>query len=362
MDFGGEVHQFARHSERDGDAYRDCQMKALAGASRLGLAAAFTVSLVGAPTQQSPSTCARRPPAEVEVRAREIGQAPATFFNQLELAVCYDQAWWFEDVEPAIVKAAARLDAEIAAAPSTHSSSKGLPVGGDGVPLPRRTRDAQADYPQKALLAGMTGMVIVELIIDSKGNVRQARVAKSVPVFDDAAMKAAKKWKYEPTVVGGKPTEVLTFAAVRFGQTMEPIPSDWMAMAALHYEQGRLKLARGSLDAALTKSLDDRRRFGANNPARISENRAGVTAPVRTKLVEPHYPMRAQMLGMQGVVVIEALIDVYGNVGRAHIVSKPSVLDAAALEAVLQWKFTPASRDGSPEAVVMTVSVDFNLR
>jgi TonB family protein len=182
-----------------------------------------------------------------------------------------------------------------------------------------------------------------------------------VPELAEAAVKAARKWKYEPTLIGGKATEVLSYALIRFGQTTEPIPSDLLAMAAFYYERGLLKPARGVLTAAMAKSVEDRNRFDGYLPGGSGGRRGGITPPVKTKHVRPSYPPGALSSRVQGTVIIEALVDTAGRVGRANIVSKPSVLDAAALNAVLGWEFIPATRNGMPIATSMTSTVSFNL-
>jgi TonB family protein len=55
--------------------------------------------------------------------------------------------------------------------------------------------------------------VVLELIIDTKGMVRNARVLRSNAAFDDAAMEVVRRWKYAPFTVDGKPV-TLRFAAV----------------------------------------------------------------------------------------------------------------------------------------------------
>lgn len=154
---------------------------------------------------------------------------------------------------------------------------------------------------------------------------------------------------------------MLSYASIRFGQTTEPIPADWLAMAAFHYERGLLRLARNSLDAALDKSRDDQKRFAGYLPGRSAGPAGGMTGPVKTKDVRPSYPRDALSSRVQGTVLIEALIDTSGKVGRAHILSKPSVFDAAALNAVLQWEFAPATRNGAPVTTAMTTTVSFSL-
>ena len=325
------------------------------------LIAGVCVISAGAVQAQTLPDCHRREAGIIAARERSAAEWPNAVLPQIELAVCYDKAWRFQDVEPAIAKAAALVDREIAAASLASSSSGARPIAGSDVPEPRRTRDAQADYPSKALLAGVTGSVVIELVIDSKGNVREATAVKSVPDLDEAAVKAVRKWKYEPALVNGKPAEVLAYALIRFGQTTEPIPSDLLAMAAFYYERGLLKPARGALTAAAAKAVEDRNRFDGYVPGSSAGSRGGFSPPVKVKDVRPSYPAGALSSREQGTVIIEALVDTAGKVGRANVVSKPSVLDVAALNAVLGWEFTPATRNGTPIAMSMTSTVSFSI-
>lgn len=59
---------------------------------------------------------------------------------------------------------------------------------------------AQATKPE-------SGFVVLELEIDASGAVTQASVVDSVPagVFDESAIEAAKKWRFKPKLVNGKP-------------------------------------------------------------------------------------------------------------------------------------------------------------
>jgi protein TonB len=65
---------------------------------------------------------------------------------------------------------------------------------------------------------------------------------------------------------------------------------------------------------------------------------------------------------VQGVVIVEAIIDAAGDVVEARVLRSIPLLDEAALEAVQQWRFTPTVVDGVPQAVVMTVTVNFTLQ
>jgi protein TonB len=95
------------------------------------------------------------------------------------------------------------------------------------------------------------------------------------------------------------------------------------------------------------------------DPVRISQ---GVRAPAKLTHVPPLYPELARRAGVQGTVEIECIIDPQGNVVRARVVRGVTLLDAAALEAVQQWRYAPSRLNGVPVAVIMTVSVHFRLR
>src|SRR4030095_624157 len=64
-------------------------------------------------------------------------------------------------------------------------------------------------------------IVILELLIDTKGKVASVTVTRSVPPFDDAALVAARQWEYEVTKVGGKAVPVRLSVPITF--TM-PVP------------------------------------------------------------------------------------------------------------------------------------------
>jgi protein TonB len=94
-------------------------------------------------------------------------------------------------------------------------------------------------------------------------------------------------------------------------------------------------------------------------PVRVGGN---VKAPQKIKDVKPVYPPIAQSARVQGVVIIEATIGVNGTVDEARVLRSIPLLDAAALEAVKQWQFTPTLLNGVPVPVIMTVTVNFTLQ
>ena len=87
-----------------------------------------------------------------------------------------------------------------------------------------------------------------------------------------------------------------------------------------------------------------------------------VTPPKKIYDVAPIYPTMAQMARVSGLVIIEATIGPSGDVLDAKVLRGKPWLDAAALDAVRKWRFTPTLLNGKAVAVVMTVTVDFKLQ
>ena len=95
--------------------------------------------------------------------------------------------------------------------------------------------------------------------------------------------------------------------------------------------------------------------------ARLQPVRAGgdIRTRRRSKMSNLYTPI-AQSARLQGVVILE-LLDEGGSVANARVLRSVPLLDAAAIEAVGQWRFTPTELDGRRVAVVMTVTVNFTL-
>lgn len=87
-----------------------------------------------------------------------------------------------------------------------------------------------------------------------------------------------------------------------------------------------------------------------------------ILPPVKTRHVVPVYPAIAVAAGVEDVVIIEATIGVDGRVTDARILRGHTLLNDAALDAVRQWQFTPTLLNGVPIAVIMNVTVRFQLQ
>ena len=78
-------------------------------------------------------------------------------------------------------------------------------------------------------------------------------------------------------------------------------------------------------------------------------------------LVPPEYPEDARQAGVQGTVVLDAVVNPQGAVTRVKFVSGPEQLSPAAIDAVRWWRYEPYLVNGQPATVETTVAVDFRL-
>jgi periplasmic protein TonB len=90
--------------------------------------------------------------------------------------------------------------------------------------------------------------------------------------------------------------------------------------------------------------------------------RDGVTQPVPILTPEAEFSDEARRQKYQGVCVIALIVDAHGLPQSIHVVQRLGMgLDEKAMEAIRQYRFKPAMKDGKPVAAVMTVAVDFRL-
>jgi protein TonB len=78
--------------------------------------------------------------------------------------------------------------------------------------------------------------------------------------------------------------------------------------------------------------------------------------------VDPVYPMLAKNQHVSGNVTVDALIDASGRVTTMKIVSGPTLLHQAAMDALKQWKYQPATLDGKAVPMHLTVTLQFRLQ
>ena len=97
-------------------------------------------------------------------------------------------------------------------------------------------------------------------------------------------------------------------------------------------------------------------------PTPIVHVGGSIRPPMKIADAAPVYPPIARAARVQGVVILEATISEDGAVRDVRVLRSIPLLDAAAVDAVKQWRFTPTLLNGQPVPVVMTVTVGFTLQ
>jgi periplasmic protein TonB len=87
----------------------------------------------------------------------------------------------------------------------------------------------------------------------------------------------------------------------------------------------------------------------------------GVMEGMLIDKVLPVYPTPARAMHIAGRVELQATISRDGTIDHLHVVSGPALLQAAALEAVRQWRYRPYLLNGEPVEVETTINVDFTM-
>jgi TonB family protein len=88
-------------------------------------------------------------------------------------------------------------------------------VGGD-VKEPKKVMTVVPIYPAVAKEAGVTGVVILEAVINENGDVANLQVLRGHPMLNQAALDAVQQWKYEPVTLNGVPVSLVMTVTVNF--------------------------------------------------------------------------------------------------------------------------------------------------
>ena len=100
--------------------------------------------------------------------------------------------------------------------PAQLAPPTAIRAGTRGVSLPQKLNEVSPVYPSIAMQAHIEGIVIIEATINESGNVVNARVLRSVPLLDQAAVEAVKQWRYTPSMLNGSPVPVIMTVTVNF--------------------------------------------------------------------------------------------------------------------------------------------------
>jgi len=180
-------------------------------------------------------------------------------------------------------------------------------------------------YTRTARERRVEGTVTVEGAFDVKGCMKVVRIIKTIGSgLDENALAALRSWRFSPAKRNGEPVEALAQIDIDF-----------------------------SIAAAPRVEYDDIQ-TGISAP--------GISAPTIIKRVEPRYTDEAGQARVVGTVILQAVIQTNGTADILKVVKPlPFGLTESALEALQQWRFMPAVRNGKEIPVATNIEVAFNI-
>lgn len=225
-------------------------------------------------------------------------------------------------------------------------------------PVPRRLTSRDVEYPVEMRVFGGRGLVGLQVTLDADGKVAEIRsvsaqiVQATGPInqaeqqqardaLSETAIAAVREWRFAAPAAAP-----LTFpvAFMFFNEKVDVTIAPPTTPA-----RGRGTPPTGP-GAPPWPAADGAYRFNA------------VTEPPRqTKNVRPQYPLEAQKKRISGIVILEIVVGPDGKVRDARVLRSVPELDQAALKAVRQWEYTPATVNGIAVPIVMTVTTTFTL-
>jgi TonB family protein len=166
----------------------------------------------------------------VRVRVAERGGSLAALLVVLQDSMTIDSinTSWLTKPQPATHVPPSISSAGVRGArvlPDAEPLPEGVFRVGEDVKAPVVISRVEPLYPEVARKARIAGIVILETIIDTNGNVREARVLKPLPFgLDQAALDAVRQWKFRPGTRHGEPVDVLFNLTINFRLPDEEAP------------------------------------------------------------------------------------------------------------------------------------------
>ena len=228
------------------------------------------------------------------------------------------------------------------------------------------THRVLAKYPEEAKNARVQGEVPIELTVDEKGEVTDARVIDGPEPLRNAALDAARQWRFAPPPQAPVAVRVVFRFNLLPDENPKPVTNDehfkqqgtnrGPAETKIESEQAT------TLAADVASALDVSN--GVKGESKIGKeagSAGGVTYPVAIYKPEPPYPDEARQAKIEGTVKLWIDIDAEGKVSDVSVAQPAGYgFDEKAAETARTWKFKPALRDGVP--VPARVMVEVHLR
>ena len=196
----------------------------------------------------------------------------------------------------------------------------------DGTTPPKGLQMPDPDYSEAARIDKFQGTLLVGVVVASDGKPRDVWVVRPLGHgLDEKAVDAVKAWIFAPAMRNGNAVSTVVSVEVSF------------------------------------------RLSGGNEPQfeygeRASHSVGSVIAPVPMHTPSPKYSKEARKNHIEGTLILRLTIGIDGKPTDIHVAKSLGFgLDEKAIEAVRQWRWSPAKINEQPIAVPESVTLDFKL-
>jgi len=276
------------------------------------------------------------------------------------LLVLVGGGWWI--LKPQF----AGVHAGPAPAPSEQSVSASV-IDPHTPSLPQGNAQTQANPPAQTNPAGITNT-------SAPAN-SASKTLSIVPAVSSVTTPRNPQPNSNPANSGARSTSSAAPAPAEVEQPKKPVLGE-VHLAGPKVNSKRSAQNSGEPDAGITLTNDDQPDSGAEalNAGLVGGNKqpSAPVAPLPVggdvkqaeliSKVAPVYPALAKNQHVSGNVLVDALIDANGKVTTMKVISGPTLLHQAAMDALRQWKYQPATLDGKPVPMHLTVTLQFRLQ
>jgi TonB family protein len=243
--------------------------------------------------------------------------------------------------------------------PVTAATTPAVGVNSAVQPQPQPQRSAAVQTAPAASLAPATSQAAAPSHVSAQPAAASAQPVKTTSNTNTPEALSAYKQLAEPEPQSKKPglgkVHLATPTAVSGGGSSRGVAD---AEPAFALNEGQVSPSGDALGGG----------FGGGNtkqpvaPAAPLPVGGDVKAAHMLSSVSPVYPTLAKNQHIEGDVRIDALIGANGHVSGMKVVSGPTLLHQAAMDALRQWKYQPAVLDGNPVPMHLTVTIQFRLQ
>lgn len=213
----------------------------------------------------------------------------------------------------------------------------------------------------------MDGWVFFSLIVDAAGKPRNITFRQALGSdFDKLALQIVSMDRFKPGTYEGAPVAIAQSVEVEIRACKDETKDDH----GKKFDQLQLRfqpvqtinsLPRPPEEVVLTPENSSSQEININ-ASQVYRVGGEVSAPVIVFFREAKYSNKARRAKFEGICQLSLIVDTQGMPQDVHIVKAAGMgLDENAIEAVRQYRFKPAMKNGVPVAAMMNVGVNFRL-